>query len=275
MLAGTSLDTIRRIIDANVAYTVARMQVLERIPGNPIGIAYRAVEPGITALMARHLPSPSFNRVIGLRAGDEPHIAPLIAWYRDHGVAGRFEMIPGHFDAALGRELARLGYYHSGFHAALICDADQPIATATGAAIEAVTSAALMEDFLAAYVSGWGFAEDDHDRFKANVRPWFGQPGWSLYLVRVGDRPAAAATLYVHDKAAYLADAATDPAFCGRGLHTALLTRRIADAREAGADLIFSGAEFLSGSYRNMERIGMRLAFMRAIWTPLPADAPR
>jgi hypothetical protein len=275
MPAGISLDAIQRIIDADVTYTVSRMQVLERLPGNPIGIAYRAVEPGITALMARHLPSPSFNRVVGLRAGDERHIAPLVAWYRDHGVAGRFEMVPSHFDAALGRELARLGYYHSGFHTALICGADAPVAPAGGVAIEAVTSASLMEDFLQAYVAGWGFAEKDHAHFKANVRPWLGQSGWSLYLARVGDRPAAAATLYVHDKTAYLADATTDPAFRGRGLHTALLTRRIADARHAGADLIFSGAEFLSGSYRNMERIGMRLAFMRAIWTPLPADAPR
>jgi hypothetical protein len=38
-----------------------------------------------------------------------------------------------------------------------------------------------------------------------------------------------------------------------------------------------SGAAFLSDSYRNMERIGMRLMFMRAVWTPLAetAQAPR
>jgi hypothetical protein len=41
------------------------------------------------------------------------------------------------------------------------------------------------------------------------------------------------------------------------------------DARDAGADLITSGAAFLSDSYRNMERMGMRLMFMRAVWTPL------
>ena len=107
MPAGTSLDTIQRIIDADVAYTVSRMQVLERLPGNPIGIAHRTVENRVTALMSRHLPSPSFNRVVGLRAGDERHIAPLVAWYRDNGVAGRFQIVPGHFDAELGRELDR------------------------------------------------------------------------------------------------------------------------------------------------------------------------
>ena len=267
----TSLDTIERVIDADVAYTIARMQVLERLPGNPIGIAYRRIDGRIATLMARHLPSPSFNRVAGLRAGDEAHIAPLDAWYREAGAAARFEMIPGHFDVALGRELARLGYDHSAFHAALICPPSLDPAKADEVDVEAVATAAQMEDFLSAYVAGWAFPAKDHERFKANVRPWLGLPGWSLYLARQDGQPAAAATLFIHGAVGYLADACTDPAFRRRGLHTALLRRRIADARRAGADLVFSGAEFLSASYRDMQRIGMQLALVRAVWTPLPA----
>jgi ribosomal protein S18 acetylase RimI-like enzyme len=268
-----SLDLIHRVLDVDVAYTISRLQVLERLPGNPIGVAYRKVEGTITALMARHIPSPSFNRVVGLRAGDERHIAPLAAWYREHGVTARFEMVPGDCDAALGRELARLGYYQSGFHAALICRPDDAIAAAKAADIERVTSAALMEDYLQAYTAGWGLPEKEHLHFKANVRPWLGQPGWSLYLGRIDGRPAAAATLYVHGGLGYCADATTDPAFRRRGLQLALLHRRIADAGAAGVDFVFSGAEFLSPSHRNMERIGMRLAFIRAIWMPLPAPS--
>jgi GNAT superfamily N-acetyltransferase len=264
-----SRDLIDRIMAADAAYTVSRLQVLERIPGNPIGVAYRRLEGRITALMARHIPSPSFNRVIGLRAGDEGQIQPLVAWYRDNGARARFELVPGHYDATLGRELARLGYYQSGFHAALICGPDCSVAMPSGVDVEAVTGTALMEDYLQAYVAGWGLAEDEHDDFKANVRPWRDQPGWSLYVARIDGRPAGAATLYIHGDVGYLADAATDPAFRRRGLHTALLGRRLQEARKAGADVVFSGAEFHSGSYRNMERIGMRLVFPRAIWTAL------
>src|SRR5262249_22300419 len=126
-------------------------------------------------------------------------------------------------------------------------------------------------DFLAAHVAGWGLPEKDHPQFKANVRPWLDQPGWSLYLARVDGRPAATATVFVQGDTAYCADAATDPAFRRRGLHSALLRRRIMDARAAGVDLVTSGAAFLSDSYRNMERIGMRLMFMRAVWMALPA----
>jgi GNAT superfamily N-acetyltransferase len=268
-----SLDLIHRAIDVDIAYTISRLQVLERLPGNPIGVAYRRIDERIAALTARHIPSPSFNRVVGLRAGDEAHIAPLVAWYREHEVTAQFEMVPGDYDAALGRELARHGFHQSGFHPALACRMGDAIAPPPPADVEHVTTAAAMEDFLDAYVAGWGFPEQQHAQFKANVRPWLHQPGWSLYLARLDGRPAATATLFVHGDTAYCADATTDPACRRRGLHSALLHRRIMDARNAGADLVVSGAESLSASYRNMERIGMRLIFVRALWSPLPAPA--
>ena len=262
-----SLDLIHRAIAVDIAYTISRMQVLERLPGNPIGVAWRRFDGRIAALMARHLPSPSFNRVVGLRAGDEAHVAPLAAWYRENQASVRFETVPSDFDAALGRELTRHGFFHSGFHAALACRMEDPIAPPAAAEIERVATAATMEDFLAAYVAGWGFADKDHPQFKANVRPWLQQPGWSLYLARVGGRPAATATLFMDGDTAYCADATTDPAFRRHGLHSALLHRRIRDATTARVDLVTSGAAFLSDSFRNMERIGMRLMFLRANWT--------
>jgi hypothetical protein len=99
------------------------------------------------------------------------------------------------------------------------------------------------------------------------VRGWLGEPGWSLYLARLDGLPAATGILYVRDRVGYCADAATVPAFRGRGLQGALLRRRIADAGAAGVDFVSSGATFLSTSHRNMERVGMRVQFVRAIWT--------
>jgi ribosomal protein S18 acetylase RimI-like enzyme len=140
----------------------------------------------------------------------------------------------------LGRELTRLGFYQSSFHASLIGrpGADGP--ADGGVAIERVATAEALEEYLDAYVAGWGIAEKDHAQFKGNVRPWLDQAGWSLYLARVNGRPAAAATLYVRDGIGYLADSATDPSFRRRGLHIALLQRRLRDAGVAGANLVFS-----------------------------------
>jgi ribosomal protein S18 acetylase RimI-like enzyme len=260
-----SLQLIERVLTTDAAYTISRMRVLERIPGNPIGIGFRRIDDKAVALVSLFLPS--FRRVIGLRPGHEGEIEPLLAWYRGYGVKPTFEIVPGMYDAALGRELARHGFLPSGFHAALIGEPDHSMQPDPEVDIERVASDEAMERYLDAYVAGWGVPERDHAQFKANVRPWREQPGWSLYLARVDGRPAAAATLYVADRVAYLADATTAPAFRGRGLQTALLRQRIRDAGAAGVDFVFSGAEPFDTSHRNMDRAGLRLHFLRTKWT--------
>jgi hypothetical protein len=262
-----SLELVHRVTEAAVVYTIARMRILERIPGNPIGIAFRTVDNAV-ALMARHLPSPAFNSVVGLRRGQAGEIPSLVDWYREHGVAAQFEIAAGDDDPALGRELSRLGFFQSRCHAALIGEPHLDVAVPDNISVEPVSSDDQMEAFLTAYVLGWGIPEPARDRFKDNVRPWLGQPGWSLYLASAEGRLAATAILSVHNGVGYFADSATDPALRNRGLHAALLRRRLLDARAAGVDFVCSGADFLSTSHRNMERAGMRLLFLRSIWTP-------
>jgi GNAT superfamily N-acetyltransferase len=263
-----SLRMVRRTVECEIAYTVARLRVLERLEGNPVGITIRPLEGGAVALMARHLPVPNFNSVVGLRAGQAHAIEALAGWYRAEDVKVRFEAVPGYYDWTLGRELARLGYYQSGFHTSLVCEPRHAVpAASAGIAIECIADVSTLEEFLGTHAAGWQIP--DVQGFKANVRGWLGQPGWSLYLARLDGRPAATAILYVAEKVGYCADAATHPAFRGRGLQTALLHRRIADASAVGVDFICSGAEFLSQSHRNMERAGMRVLFVRGLWTAL------
>ena len=259
-----SLRILRRTIECEIAYTVSRMHVLEQLPGNPVGITIRQLEGGAVALMARHLPVANFNSVVGLRAGHEQEIEALTGWYRAEGVKARFEIVPGYYDRALGRELARLGYYQSGFHTSLVCEPQLDTAAApAGIAIERIADPAGLDVFLSTHAAGWQIA--DEAGFKANVRGWLRQ----LYLARFDGTPAATAVLYVAENVGYCADATTHPAFRGRGLQTALLHRRIADASAAGVDFVCSGADFLSQSHRNMERAGMRVLFVRSLWTVL------
>jgi ribosomal protein S18 acetylase RimI-like enzyme len=270
-----SLELVHRVNEASIAYTIARLRVLERLPGNPIGVTIRSFEGG-AALAARDLPVPSFNGVLGLRAGQRNLIAPLTQWLHEHGAEIRFELAAGDHDPEVGLDLARLGLYQSGFHAALIGEPAASDTIASDVSTAPVVSATDMEDFLAAYVAGWGVPEAARQQFKANVRAWPEQPGWSLFVARVDGKPAASAILFIHKGVGYFADCAVDPAFRRRGLHAALLRRRWREAREAGVDCVCSGAAFLSTSHRNMERAGMRLLFLRAIWTRLdqPCGAP-
>ncbi|HET6926819.1 MAG TPA: hypothetical protein VFI48_08205, partial [Hyphomicrobiaceae bacterium] len=189
-----SLRMVRRTVECEIAYTVSRMRVLEQLPGNPVGITIRPLEGGAAALMARHLPVANFNSVVGLRAGNELEIEALTGWYGAEGVKPRFEIVPGYYDGALGRELARLGYYQSGFHTSLVCEPQpDPAPTPAGIAIERIADAAGLDVFLSTHAAGWQIA--DEAGFKANVRGWLRQPGWSLYLARLHGTPAATAIL--------------------------------------------------------------------------------
>jgi hypothetical protein len=149
-----SIDVLRRTLAADISYTISRMKVLEGIPGNPIGIAYRWFDESAVALMAR---LPAFCRVVGLRPGHTHHIEPLARWYAEHDIKPTFELVPGQYDMNLGQELARLGFYQSGFHSSLIGRPAADGHSDSGAAIERVATAETMEDYLDAYVAGWGF----------------------------------------------------------------------------------------------------------------------
>jgi hypothetical protein len=72
-----SIELNRRVIEAATAYTLSRMKILGRIPGNPLGIAHRKVCEA-TALSAQNLPSAFFNTVVGLRAEQASEIESLV-----------------------------------------------------------------------------------------------------------------------------------------------------------------------------------------------------
>lgn len=192
-----SIDLIRRTLDVEVSYTLSRMRVLEQIEGNPVGIAYRRVGRNGWALVPRHLPVPSFNAVVGVGPGCASEIEAILDWYRDHAVRPQVEIVPGIEDAALLRELSRLGCHHSGFHASVITRPEEAAAPDRAVQVERVTSRAAFEDFMNAYIKAREIP--DGDGFKRNVRPWLDQPGWSLFLGRADEKPAAVGILYLQN----------------------------------------------------------------------------
>ncbi len=217
----------------DIAYTVARMRVIEARPGNPFGIAFREVD-GVTALMARSIPVPSFNRIIGLRDGHGVLFAELDDWYGAHRVACRVDIAPGDLTAAFAETLAKRNYVQSGFHTSLYGLPDGADASSADIAIARVGSADAMEQFLDVYLAGWGIPTDHREGAKTNMRGWLGRPDWVLLLASIDGAPAAAAKLYFHDRIGYFADAATHPDFRGRGLQTALLHHRRHLAKPTG-----------------------------------------
>lgn len=90
--------------------------------------------------------------------------------------------------------------------------------------------------------------------------------GTVCFVAEWAGQPIAAAALGIHDGVALLAGASTDPAFRGRGAQAALLDARLRHAVSTGCDIALMGAAPGSGSQRNAERQGFRIAYTRIKW---------
>ena len=202
------------------------------------------------------------NRVYGLWPEDADRVEAIAGRYRDRGVRGWFELAPAEGFSELADALAGAGAAEVGFHAVL---------SGTAQAVEPVLEVVevgpdTVELFADVLLRGHGVPEPERSRDPASIRRWLDLDDWRLYLGRIDGDAAGAAVLTVDDGVGYLANASTLPEHRNRGVQTALIARRIADAEAAGAELICSGATLGSASQRNLERAGLKLAYTKTVW---------
>jgi GNAT superfamily N-acetyltransferase len=90
------------------------------------------------------------------------------------------------------------------------------------------------------------------------------RPGARLYTAYVEGQVAGGGELFVEGDVAWLSADATLPRFRCRGVQSALQRHRVAEAARKGCRLVVSEAHPGSASQRNMERLGLRIAYTRA-----------
>jgi GNAT superfamily N-acetyltransferase len=106
-----------------------------------------------------------------------------------------------------------------------------------------------------------------------------GRTRWVHYLGFDGDTPVSTSAMYLTDGVAWLGYGATLEDHRGRGWQTAMLARRLQDARDLGCRLAITETgeetekEPVNHSYRNMVRTGFQLAYARQNWVRLPGIA--
>ena len=97
----------------------------------------------------------------------------------------------------------------------------------------------------------------------------------SAFLIGYVDgKPAGTGELQTERSVGWLSADTTLPQFRGRGVQRSLQRARLAVARDAGCDIAISESMPGSGSQRNMERLGFRVAYTR-VDACGPAMAPR
>jgi GNAT superfamily N-acetyltransferase len=122
------------------------------------------------------------------------------------------------------------------------------------------------ETWVQTATEGWSQATEYASLINDLMRVHAANPDTVSFLAEVDGEPAAAGALFLHGGVALLAGASTIPRLRNRGAQRALLETRLQYAKEAGSDLAMMGAAPGSGSQRNAERAGFRIAYTRLKW---------
>jgi ribosomal protein S18 acetylase RimI-like enzyme len=202
------------------------------------------------------------NRVYGLWPEDADRVGAIVRRYREREVRGWLELAPSEGFERLAEALTRAGAAQIGFHSVLRGPPKQAEPALEVGEVRA-DDVGLFADVL---LRGHGVPEPERARDPGSIERWLEIDGWRLYLARVEGQPAGAAVLTVGDGIGYLANTSTLSEYRGRGVQTALIARRLADASAVGVELVCSGTAFGSQSQRNLERAGLQVAYTKAVW---------
>jgi hypothetical protein len=247
------------------AYTAAAGQ-----PGNPAGAAAtvigEAVAFGLTAIDVGF-----FNRTIGLgipREATRDDVDSAASFYRGLGLArSAIQVAPGARPPDLPDWISAEGYALGGRWVKLWHDLREIDEPPPALRIERIDTS-LTGIWADACLAAFGMPPQVRPIATATI----GRPGWAHYLGYDGETPVSTAAMRIEDDIAWLGYGATLESSRGRGWQTAMLLRRLRDARDAGCRLAVTetGEETekdpVNHSYRNMLRAGFHLGYARRNW---------
>lgn len=105
------------------------------------------------------------------------------------------------------------------------------------------------------------------EHVRAGIVSTIGRTGWHFYFAIAENQAIAGAAMYIQQAGAWFGLAATLPTFRNRGAQSALLLRRLEDARSAGCQWVSAEAvpetTTPNPSLHNMKRLGMRELYHR------------
>lgn len=217
------------------------------------------------ALVTRNVDAVAVNRAIGFgfdHGLDAREFAEIRAFFRDSGKSRWFlECSPA---ASIDRTaLVEAGGVVGGSIIKLVAHLDDLVELPTRG-LEIVEAAA---GDAATYMTIVGPQLGVPELVRPGIVSTMGHAGWRFYFALEGDRPIAGAAMFLSGGGAWFGLAGTLPEYRRRGAQTALLSRRVEDARAAACRWISAetSPETLgpNPSLANMKRIGMRELYHR------------
>lgn len=266
-----SIQLIKEIERAEVNYLYDRMIAIQNRPHNPEGIELKQIGNAI-AFFSKTMPWPAFNTVKGTTTADIEFIDSIIDIYRSRDRKAQFEIIPSLVDQNYLKCLAARGFYQSGFHSSLYIEPKVFNGNVSSCSKNIRIEELQEEQFMlygTIHCRGTGLSDHGIPSVAANNEVLYKRDGWKFYVAYLNEVPAAVGVMHMKEGIASLTFAATLPEFRNQGLQQRLLERRIEEAKRNNCKLVVGQCAFLSQSHRNMERIGMKIGYIRTSWTEM------
>lgn len=257
-----------RIRQSEIDYVTSRISSIRERGGNPEGAEIVSFGQA-TAYYIKTMPWSVFNCVKGITDEDEGYLENIVQYYREKERAFQIDIDPVHCSSKLMKRLAECRLYQNGFHSVLYGLPGQEVpGLPSGISIKEVKNAEDFDSYAEIHCVGSGMPLSAKQHFINNNIGLLHRPGWRLFLASIDNEPAGVAVMHISGSIASCTLAATAPQFRNRGIQSALLHRRMYEARQAGCELVAAQAGFGSTSQHNMERAGFQMAWTRAVWVP-------
>ena len=209
------------------------------------------------------------NQIVGMGLYGDVSAADLDKvedFFRSRGVASTVVLSPLAHES-LRTLLGERGYSIGEFNSVLVrrIQREEPFSPPPGIAIERVTPENI-DEWMFAIAKGF---EQDIVVAESVFGGFASLPGAMSFLARIEDKVIAGCGGRVIPEArlAALFGTATLPEYRGRGAQSALIARRLHEAALAGCEYAVVCTHPGSGSQRNMERRGFRIAYTKAVMT--------
>ena len=260
---------IARVERFQARFHAACMSALADLPGNPFGVEVRRFGSGDgVACKVLHSSLRGKNRVQGFSVADIDGLDDLLSFYRAEGLPCSLTVRHGEMTEALFARLTAVGLWSAG-------SGTVPAIVPGGLADEDVAPDVTVRrsgpEEKELYLDLFQQAFAGRDEADPEYRPiqWAEDalPGGARYVAEFDGRPVAMASFPIRDGVGFFGTAGVLPQYRGRGVQTALIRRRLAEAPALGCDLALGGGSMNTTTYRNFERAGLRLIPMGMHWT--------
>lgn len=201
-----------RIEQSEISILEDRLQALEAMEGNPMGVEMRRFGHAV-AFSVKHIPGPSYNVVKGVRPGSSEDIASIIQFYEEKEIPARFDVTPSYATEELLKSLHEKGYFQSGFHTSLYLASEEvPMNQETHPSIQ--VEELQRKDFAlfgSIYTRGFQMPDFLMDHVTNNNKILLDRGSWTFYLASINGEPAGIGVLFVKDGVGTLAASTTLP----------------------------------------------------------------